>query len=91
MSKPPDNYVELSPTLGLSEYASPKNGNFGFWLYDETRGMNLAMRAKTERDAFVNALHYYQERLTEVEQAHRTLTQKVDVFVAQFADADDEA
>ena len=91
MSKPPDNHVDLSPTLGLSEYADPRNGNFGFWLYDETRRMNLAMRAKTERDAFVEALHYYQKRLTEVEQAHRELTQKVDAFVVQFVNADDVA
>ena len=91
MSKPPDNHVDFSPTLGLSEYTDPRNGSFGFWLYDKTQGMNLAMRAKTERDALVGALHYYQERLTEVEQAHRALTQKVDTFVAQFVEADDEA
>ena len=90
MSKP-DNYVKLSPTLGLAEYTSPKNGSFGFWLYDETRGMNLAMRAKTERDAFVEALHYYQGRLTGVEQRHADLRGKVDAFVAQFVEADDEA
>ena len=91
MSKPPDNHVKLSPTLRLSEYTNPRNGNFGFWLYDETRSMNLAMRAKTERDAFVEALHYYQKRLTRVEQEHRAIRQKVDAFVAHFVDADDEA
>jgi len=88
MSKRPDNHIKLSPTLELSEYTSPKNYRFGFWLYDKTRGMNLAMRAKTERDAFTEALYYYQKRLTEVEQAHRALTQKVDAFVDQFVDAD---
>jgi len=89
--KVPSNHVDLSPTLGLSEYTDPRSGSFGFWLYDETRGMNLAMRAKTERDAFVDALNYYQRRLTEVEQAHRELTRKVDAFVEQFTDTDDEA
>jgi hypothetical protein len=88
MSKRPDTHVELSPTLGLSEYQDPRNVAFGFWLYDKTRGMNLAMRAKTERAAFVSALHYYQERLTKVETAHRSLTQKVDAFVDQFTSED---
>lgn len=91
MSKPPDNHINLSPTLGLSEYTNPRNGSFGFWLYDKTRGMNLSMRAKTERDALVEALSYYQEQLTKVEQAHLALTQKVDAFVVQFVDADDAA
>ena len=89
MSKPPDNTVKLSETLTLSEYTSPRNESFGFWLYDKTRGMNLSMRAKTAEDAFVAALTYYQKRLTEVEQAHRALTQKVDAFVAQFAEDED--
>lgn len=84
MSKPPDTTWKLSKTLSLSEYQSPKSGHFGFWLYDETRGMNLSMRAKTERDAFVEALHYYQLRLANVEKEHASLTDKVNTFVAQF-------
>ena len=84
MSKPPDNIVKLSDTLDLCEYTSERSGSFGFWLYDETRGMNLSMRAKSERDAFVEALHYYQDRLTEVEKEHACLAAKVDAFVAQF-------
>ena len=91
MSKPPDSKLELSATLTLYEYQSPKSGNFGFWLYDKTQGMNLSMRAKTERDAFVTALHYYQRRLNDVEQAHGALKTKVDAFVAQFVTPDDEA
>ena len=27
MSSPPDNYIDLSPTLRLSEYTNPRNGN----------------------------------------------------------------
>lgn len=84
MSKPPDTFFKLSETLTLCEYQSPKNGSFGFWLYDKTRGMNLSMRAKTERDAFVEALHYYQLRLANVEKEQAILTAKVDAFVAQF-------
>lgn len=84
MSKPPDKCIELSSTLSLCEFKS--GGNQGFWLYDKTRGMNLAMRAKTETEAFVKALHYYQRRLIEVEQSYKGLSSKVDAFVAQFVE-----
>lgn len=90
MSKPPDTYVKLSETLSLCEYKSPKNGSFGFWLYDETRGMNLAMRAKSSTDALVEALTYYQKRFAKVNEAHARLQEKVDAFVAQFVDDDDD-
>ena len=89
MSKPPDTHEKLSETLSLCEYQSPKNGSFGFWLYDYTRGMNLAMRAKTEREAFVEALTYYQKRLATVEADHALLRSKVDAFVSQFAEEND--
>ena len=85
MGKPPDTYLKLSETLSLCEYQSPKSGHFGFWLYDETRGMNLSMRAKSSTAAFVEALTYYQERLTTIEQEYASLRAKVDVFVDQFA------
>ena len=71
MSKPPDNTVKLSETLLLVEYKT--GGNTGFWLYDKTLGMNLAIRAKSEEAAFVKALHYYQKRLSTVEQEYALL------------------
>jgi hypothetical protein len=89
MSKLPDNVVKLSSTLTLCEYQSPKNGSFGFWLWDETRGMNLAMRAKSSTDAFVEALMYYQKRLLTVEHDYRSLKGKVDAFVEQFVEPED--
>jgi hypothetical protein len=84
MSKPPDNLINLSETLSLCEFKS--GGNKGFWLYDETRGMNLAMCAKSETDAFVAALEYYQKRLLTVEQAYSTLKTKVDKFISQVTE-----
>jgi hypothetical protein len=39
------------------------------------------MRAKTAQDAFVEALSYYQNRLTDVEQELQTLKSKVEAFV----------
>lgn len=77
------SHVQLSSTLGLSECKD------GWWLYDETRGMNLSMRAKTSQDAFVEALTYYQERLKEVETSLHTLKSSVNTFVAQFVDNED--
>lgn len=74
----------LTDTLTLSECHD------GFWLYDKTRSMNLAMRAKTPTDAFVNALGYYQHRLSEVETAHRELRGLVDAFVSNFTDDEEE-
>ena len=75
--------TELSPTLTLSECTD------GFWLWDETRGMNLSMKAKTAQAAFVECIGYYQDRLTRVETDHRELSAKVDAFVGQFARDDD--
>lgn len=70
-------------TLSLTECAD------GFWLYDTTRGMNIAMRAKTEREAFIKALEYYQKRLTTVEKDFKSLNDKVSDFVSNFVDDED--
>ena len=73
----------ISPTLTLSECTD------GFWLYDDTRGMNLAVRAKTKTEAFVKALSYYQDRLGRVEKNYQELKQKVDLFVEQFTEEEE--
>ena len=75
---------KLSDTLHLTECTD------GFWLYDDTRGMNLSMRAKTSGAAFVKALTYYQERLKKVETDYHSLQAKVDAFVEQFVDDDQD-
>lgn len=76
--------TELSETLTLALCKD------GYWLYDTTRGMNLSMRAKTESDAFVEALTYYQRRLQDVEKAHNCLKSRVDSFVNQFIEEENE-
>jgi hypothetical protein len=78
MARPPISHTELSPTLALSECHD------GFWIYDETRGMNLAMRAKTRDAAFVEVIMYYQKRLKEIESSYACLTGRVEAFVSQF-------
>ena len=82
--RPAIKTTELTDTLTLSECHN------GFWLYDKTRGMNLAMRVKTPTDAFVQALTHYQRRLSEVETAHRELRGLVDGFVSNFINDEDE-
>ena len=73
-----DNLIEGNDMLHLSQQ---KNG---FWLYDNTRGMNLSMRAKSKDQAFIEALTYYQNRLLKVEAKLKDLTSKVDNFVGLF-------
>jgi hypothetical protein len=52
--------------------------------------MNLAMRAKTRDEAFVDVISYYQRRLTEVEKAYGDLKVRVDNFVSQFVEEEDD-
>lgn len=61
-----------------------------FWLWDETRAMNLATKAKTERYALIDAIEYYQYRLQDVENQYKVLSQKVDNFLLQFEDQEDQ-
>ncbi len=80
MSHPPISHKDLTPTLVLSECHD------GFWLYDETRGMNLSMRAKTAEAALVEALGYYQEQLKKIKLAYWSLKWQVDAFVSQVTE-----
>lgn len=79
----PMKHTILSDTLTISDCLD------GFWLYDKTRRMNLAMRSKTEQDAFVECITYYQKRLIEVESKLDSLQSKVDAFVGQFVGEDE--
>ena len=77
------NHEVLTDTITLTECTD------GFWLYDKTRGMNLSMRAKTSQAAFIEALTYYQKRLTRLEKCHSEMKAKVSAFVESFTDEDD--
>lgn len=76
--------IKYSDTLVLSECSD------GFFLYDYSRGMNVAMRAKTETAALVEALMYYQRRTSDVEKEWKELKQKVNSFLEQFEDEEGE-
>ena len=60
------------------EITQQKNG---FWLWDNTRKMNLSMRAPTREAAMLEAIVYYQNRLMEVEKELREITGHVNTFV----------
>ena len=77
------SHEKLSGSVAITECTD------GWWLYDETRGMNLAMRAKSRDAALMEAITYYQWRLAEIETAHRCLSGRVDAFVSQFAQDQD--
>ena len=70
--------VFKTDTLSLSEC------NDGFYLYDYIVGMNLSMRAKTEQDAYIEALIYYQKSLKESQLRYKDMSTKVENFVSQF-------
>jgi hypothetical protein len=58
----------------------------GFWLWDETRQMNLSMRAATKEEAYLEALAYYQNRVLTLEAELKTLRNAADLFVETVKD-----
>jgi hypothetical protein len=75
--------IKLTDTLTISECKD------GYWLYDKTRKMNLSMRAKTEQDAYVDTITYYQKRCTEIEQKKKKLYDSVNNFIESLSDNDE--
>jgi len=58
--------------------------NDGYYLYDTIRGFNIAMRAKTEQDAYIEALLDYQRSLAKSKASYSILNKKVESFISQF-------
>jgi hypothetical protein len=80
---------KITDTLTISECYPCGEHKHGYWLYDKTRGMNLAMGAKTREDAYIEAIKYYQKRLVEVELNYKELNSKVNSFLVQFSTEDE--
>jgi hypothetical protein len=53
--------------MKINDITNITENHAGFWLYDKSRGMHLAMRSESERAALIEALEYYQRRFVEVE------------------------
>ena len=62
----------------------------GYFLYDYVIEMNISMRAKTEQDACIEALLYYQKTLQELKLNYKTLNNKVEKFVSEFLDEEND-
>jgi hypothetical protein len=75
--------IKLTDTLTISELKD------GYWLYDKTKGMNLSMRAKTEQDAYVDAITYYQKRCVEIGEKKKKLYDSVNNFIESLSDNDE--
>lgn len=60
----------------------------GYWLYDYIQGMNLSMKAKTEQEAFVKALTYYQKRYKESKIRYDELHNNVSNFIESLSKED---
>ena len=75
--------IKLTDTLTISECKD------GYWLYDKTRGMNLAMRAKTEQGAYIDVITYYQKRCAEIEHKKKKLYDSVNSFIESLSDNDE--
>lgn len=63
--------------------------NDGYYLYDTVVGMNISMRAKTEQDACIEALLYYQKTLVKAKKEYKDLNDKVESFLSQFRGEED--
>jgi hypothetical protein len=78
MSKDVIRRIFKNDTLSLVECKD------GYWLYDYVLGMNISMRAKTEQDAFIESLLYYQQKLEKTKLELQDINTKVYHFIAQF-------
>lgn len=78
------NNEKLSENLTLTECKD------GFWLWDNVVEMNLAMRAKTREAALLECIEYYQRRLPKVLRDLMSLQDKVDSFLVQFKEEDND-
>lgn len=78
------NSVVLSKTITISQCTD------GFWLYDSSRGMNLSMKAESSEAALLEAIGYYQRRLSDIESSYNSLKSRVESFVESVRDDEDD-
>ena len=88
--RPAISTVKLSDTLTLSQCHRHDDKPAGFWLYDKTRGMNLALAEPTEIAALTEALTYYQKRLKRVSGEYKALYDKVSAFIVEVRGDDED-
>jgi hypothetical protein len=52
-----------------------------FWLYDKVVSQNLSMNAKSEREAFIEALKYYQDNYPVIKNSYFALKGRIEAFM----------
>ena len=77
-------------TIFKNELFSLSECKSGFWLYDYVLSQNISMRAKDEQSAFIEALTYYQKKLSEYKLKHGNLMKKIDKFIEEFEEFESE-
>ena len=70
--------VFKTDTLSLHECTD------GYYLYDYVVGMNISMRAKTEQDAYIETLLWYQKKLQNAKLDYKILNDKVQNFISHI-------
>lgn len=73
----------------LSDSITITECNDGWWLWDETRKMNLSMKADSKEAALFVALEYYQDRFNTLDTQHKDLKSKVESFVSGVISSED--
>ena len=99
MSRPASNtilnqYLTLSECHPDCETSTIKGVRQNtWWLYDKrayNNGMNIGMREKTRDEAFVKGIEFWARRAMAAERELTEIKAKVNTFVAQFVEAEDE-
>ena len=74
--------VFKNDTINLTKHPQKED----YWLYDKRLGYNVAMHAKTERDAFVQATDCYQRAIARITSENKSLRLKVDAIFDMLSD-----
>ena len=72
--------VFKTETLSLCECTD------GYYLYDTIQGSNISMYKKTEQEACIEALLFYQKRYGILKSEHKELNNKVDQVLSILVD-----
>lgn len=91
MARPAIKNEKLNEFITLSEcHPDSECRTNNWWLYDERAGCNIGMREKTRDDALIEAIEHWAEKAQKLELAYVELKKKVDAFVIQFAESEDD-
>jgi len=75
--------VFKTDTLTLTECTD------GYYLWDNVASFNIAIHAKSEQQALIDGLNYYQNYHSKLKKEHKDLNDKVQNFLSQFEREDD--